>query len=145
MSERNQAQSVNQAVQELTAKVETWEAKLEAKRKADVHPAAARLAALAETAEQQAAQEPRGPAERPAAPAPKPRGPPPCWSIQLIVPIVRGRSPLLIIRAPIVAEGVSGPPERLFDMGGRDVFRGPAPRPPTPDHYYDALRTKMEM
>ena len=32
-------------------------------RKADVHPAAARLAALAETAEQLAAQEPRGPAK----------------------------------------------------------------------------------
>ena len=33
------------------------------KRKADVHPAVARLTALAETAEQQAAQEPRGPAK----------------------------------------------------------------------------------
>ena len=37
---------------------------MSSKRKADVHPAAARLAALAETAEQQkAAQEPRGPAK----------------------------------------------------------------------------------
>ena len=36
---------------------------MSSKRKADVHPAAARLTALAETAEQQAAQEPRGPAK----------------------------------------------------------------------------------
>ena len=36
---------------------------MSSKRKADVHPAAARLAALAETAAQEPAQEPRGPAK----------------------------------------------------------------------------------
>ena len=78
---------------------------MSSKRKADVHPAVTRLTALAETAEQQAAQEPRGPAkviQLPLWPEPK-RGAPNAILRAALFGAIQGKDRRFLLRKELIA------------------------------------------